>query len=77
MIPRRRRALEISTISRARRLGFVVVIRQIPFPQSRFVILAAVIDADDIHGVARNLEQNRHTSAKPQRSQARSKIVAP
>ena len=43
----------------------------------RLVVLAAVIDADDIHGVVRYLKQYRHTPAKPKCSQARSKIVAP
>jgi len=43
----------------------------------RLVVLAAVIDADDIHGVVRYLKQNCHTPTKPKRSQARSKIVAP
>ena len=43
----------------------------------RLVVLAAVIDADDVHGVVRYLKQYRHTPAKPKCSQARSKIVAP
>lgn len=43
----------------------------------RLVVLTAVIDADDIHGVVRYLKQNCHTPTKPKRSQARSKIVAP
>ncbi|AEH84306.1 hypothetical protein SM11_pD1473 (plasmid) [Sinorhizobium meliloti SM11] len=51
-------------------------LRQIPVPQRCFVVLAAVIDADDIHGAVRYLKQNRHTPAKPKRSQAWPKIVA-
>ncbi len=46
-------------------------------PQGRLVVLAAIEDANDIHGSARHLKQDRHAPTIPKRPQARPKVIAP
>jgi hypothetical protein len=45
--------------------------------QGRFIVLASIVDANDVHGVISYLEQDGHSPPKAQRPQAQPKIVAP
>ncbi|ESZ03727.1 hypothetical protein NKH89_13470 [Mesorhizobium sp. M0923] len=75
MFESRRTEVLDRSIGRRRVAGRVFSLLFLLVPQGRLVVLAAIINAEDIQ-VVRYLKQNRHTPAKPKRSHARPKIVA-